>query len=231
MGMFWNYRSFPRERWKRIFGGGAEEAVKHVLASYMWDRLDGTEPDFDSDREGWLKAVVHQAPQHIVELAGDICRSGFSYRNRSKEEAALLDDMMVGFFSPEGIEDLLEAEYVGGDGIKAFILEELLARGQAEKRGGLFGLGGTTVPGIPTESSRFIVGGRRVDSSERPKEEAQYLIFWDDEVPKVRAEIELLLRQNRPWSHAEFDAEVRKTILAALSEVESSGRCLFGRYC
>lgn len=230
MGMFWNYSSFPRERWESVFGGGAN-AEKQVVASYMWYRLDGTEPDLDPDSDEWLNAVVSQAPTRITQLAGELCRKGFSYENRSKDEAATLDSMVTGFFCPEGIEDLLEAEVVGGDGIKPFVLEELLSRGKGERRGGFLGIGGTTVPSIATQLAQFLVSGRRINSRDPPTSENQYVVFWEDEVPRVRAEVELLLQRQKPWSHAEFEQELRSNVLAALVAAESSRRCLFGRYC
>jgi hypothetical protein len=138
--------------------------------------------------------------------------------------------MACGFFRLEGIEDLLQAEHVSNNGIKPFILEELIARGRATRHGGFLGIGGTIEPGIPTDRSRFIVGGRRVGSDKPPVEISQYVIFWDDEVPKVRREIEQLLKRDQPWSHAEFATEVRKEILAPLAAAESSNRCLFGDY-
>jgi hypothetical protein len=41
--------------------------------------------------------------------------------------------------------------------------------------------------------ARFLVRGRRIDSDRPPVEHAQYVVFWDDEVPRARPEIEALL--------------------------------------
>ena len=38
MGMFWNYFSFPRDRWDHLFGGGMPGGERAVVGSYMWDR-------------------------------------------------------------------------------------------------------------------------------------------------------------------------------------------------
>lgn len=231
MGMFWNYYTVSRDSWESVFGGKSTASIKHVLASYMWDRLDGNEPDIETDREAWLQALIQQAPRPIIKLVTDLCENGFSYAQRSAEEAGILDELVSGFFAAEGLADVLNIRSEGGDGIKSFILEELLKRSLPVKTGGFLGFGGKQQPGTAIELLPFIVSGRRVGNNERPCQESQYFVFWENELPQLRSEIELLLRQNRPWSHPGFEAVVKDNILAAVISAESSNRILFGRYC
>lgn len=230
MSMFWSYYTTSRDRWQSIFGNHSDQAIKQVLASYMWERLDGDVPDFEADQDAWFRAVIEQTPKPVVQLVTDLCSNGFSYAQRSTEDAAVMDKIMTGFFCPEGLEELLSIERVGGDGIKSFILEELLKRGQAKKSGGFLGFGGKLLPGTPVELSPFLVSGRRFASDQQPGRESTYVVFMEHELPKLREEIERLLRQDRPWSDQQFETEVMENTLAAVIKAESTNRILFGRH-
>jgi len=230
MGMFWNYVTFSGQRWSDVFGGGFPDAERRVIASYMGMRSDGTEPDIEEDPAGWLSAVVKQAPERVSALARTVCREGVNYDRVGDEDADLLDQMISSLFPQEGIADVLEVKHCGGNGVKPFILEELLKRGREQRQGGFLGLGGKLIPSTPVEHARFIVSGRRYGSRNAPSKNCQYLIYRADEVPQARSEVELLLKREARWSNPEFESEVKTNTLAALVQAERDGRCVFALY-
>ena len=145
MSSFWQYFSFPRERWDAIFGGGLPGADRHVVASATWDDLptwddEGTEfPDPSDDLDAYLDAVYRQASEHVVSMARRICTLGISYDGLDKREAAELDSMIVGFFCIEGLEALLQYKIEHWNGLHAVVVAELLSR--ARPSGGLLDIG------------------------------------------------------------------------------------------
>jgi hypothetical protein len=230
MGMFWHYVTFSGQRWNDVFGGGFPDAERRVIASYMGWRSDGTEPDCEGDPQGWLSAVVKQAPPRVSALARSMCRAGVSYDALGDDDADLLDNIISCLFPQEGMADILEVTHCGGDGVKPFILEELLQRGRARRQGGFVGLGGKLVPASPVDHVRCIVSGRRLGSQSAPSRSCQYIVYRADEVSPARSEIELLLKREVPWSDPVFESEVTTNILAALAQAERDGRSVFGRY-
>src|SRR5262245_59629318 len=128
MGMFWQYFSFKEERWNAIFGGGLPGAARHVVASAAWDDPEAEFADQSENLEAYLDAVNSRASEEVVRMANRICARGISYDDLDREDAALLDSMIVGFFCPEGLAILLEYKIEHWEGLHAGVVSDLLSR-------------------------------------------------------------------------------------------------------
>jgi hypothetical protein len=110
MSTRWSFYSFDRPRWDAIFGGGLEGAEDQVIQAVIWDRS------------------VRRDEQVLIRLAQTIVSSGISYRGLSAEEADDLDAIIVGFFCPEGRQDLLGYDNESPDGLSMAVVDELVDR-------------------------------------------------------------------------------------------------------
>jgi hypothetical protein len=116
MSTRWNFHSFAGPRWDAVFGGGLPGAEDHVIQSVTWDR------------------TIWKDEQVPIGLAQTIVRNGISYDGLSAQEADLLDAIIVGFFCPEGLEDLLGLEYESPDGLSMAVVEALVERAAEASR-------------------------------------------------------------------------------------------------
>jgi hypothetical protein len=75
MGMFWQYFSFPGERWRSLFDGSIPSAKKYFLAA-TWESLDPDLPDPESEIDEFLDFVWRTAPRNIVQIAEHVAQHG-----------------------------------------------------------------------------------------------------------------------------------------------------------
>lgn len=230
MSAFWQYFSFPQARWTALFDGSRPDASRRLVASAYWESVEGAVPDPEADPAGYLDAVYQQAPSALRDLAGRLSTRGFDYAGATPAEARRLDSMVVGFFCPEGLEDVLGYRIEGTDGLASRAVDELLARSRPQRRGGLFGLGARVQPGHPVTLAPFLASGRRIGTATPPYIEDRYFLFDPGEVPVVLAEVDALLALDRPWATDDFRLAVLREVRAALAAAAARGDCLAGRY-
>ena len=226
MGMFWQYFSFEEKRWNAIFGGGLPGAARHVIASAAWEDPEVEFPDPSEDLEAYLDAVNSRAPEEVVRIANRICSRGISYDDLDREEATLLDSMIVGFFCREGLETLLEYKIEHWNGLHAGVVADLLSR--AQRRGGFLGIGARK--GFPISLAGIFESGRRIGTAQRPDIDGLYFMLSTREVPLALQEVDGLLAVERPWRLPEYRAFVEEELRRALVRARESGSCLAGRW-
>jgi hypothetical protein len=230
MSMSWQYFSFNEQRWRDLFGGGSSHAERTVICSAVWDAFcDEDLPDREEHFEQYVDALVDLAPRKTVELCKKICKDGISYVGLPADEAALLDQIVVGFFCPEGLEDALGYSYEHRNGLRSDVIEALRTRASPKKTAGLFGLGRKSVAAVELLSSSPIFSGRRYGSNQTPVEEI-YFILSSEEVPLALAEIKVLLLSDEPWKQPDFKEAIEEELIQALESAHKQGRALAGRF-
>jgi hypothetical protein len=230
MGMFWQYFSFDENRWNDIFGGGNPRAIKRVISSAVWDSVEEELPEFESSPEEYYDALVKYAPNRIKNLSESICKNGISYDYLPPEDCELLDRMIVGFFCPEGLEDLLGYTYEHREGLSSKALHELRLRTESASSGGFFGFGAKRIPGVSLAVASAVFDGRRYGQVAKPSVNDPYFVLSASEVALAAQEIEGLLMADRPWTSTEFRDSIRTELLGALESAVAKGRALAGRF-
>lgn len=230
MGAFWQYYSFPKPRWDALFDGTMPGAAAELVASAYWEKAEGDLPDPDEDRAGYLAAVGAQAPAELRDLAGRLARAGFDYAAASPAEARRLDQLVCGFFCPEGLEPVLGYRIEGGDGLAQAALDELLGRASAWSGGGFLGFGARRIPATAVTLAPFLKTGRRIGTAAAPHVEHRYFLFDPGEVTVALREVDALLAVDRPWVIDEFRQAVIDEVRAALAAAAGRGDCLAARY-
>jgi len=230
MGLFWQFFSFERERWDAAFNGKIPDARKHFAASAVWDHVNDDLPDPESEAKQYLDALWKFAPPKVVDLAERIAHHGISYEGLSRDSAALLDSMVVGFFCPEGLASLLDYTVEHKQGVSPKAIGELLSRSQSARVGGFLGMGGKVCGGMPITLAQCLGTGRRFGTHEVPNEKDKYFVLDDEEVRLLLSEVSGLLAVEREWKTPEFERVVRDELLPALERAAAGGRYLAGRY-
>ena len=227
--MHWDFYSFSWERWSGIFGGGLSGAAEQVVESATWD-------------VGACKDLA------VVErIARDIVANGLSYEGLSEDEQTVLDNIVTGFFCPEGLEELLGFEYESDEGIHPSCTDMLIDRAWADQSrpptprvGLLKRLFGHTEPAVDRPSRQgkpdielnvlpAFRNGRRLNGSGKPSE--PYCILSPQEVVQLRQEIETLLDLPKPWPKPDLESALRNDFLAPVQSIESKGAWLAARCC
>src|SRR5262245_56065176 len=161
MASFWTFYAFEQSRWDRIFGGGYPQAAKWVIASATAQRVENLDLDYDETKpDPWLDTLEKRAPPHIKRIAETICKHGVSYAGLDERDAAELDGMVPGWFSPEGLENALAYRMVYRNGLSPKAVAEMLDRA----RPGFFGFLRDLATVIP-QLSAFEKGRRFGDSA------------------------------------------------------------------
>ena len=230
MGSFWQLYSYEPHQWSAIFSGGAPEAKKH-LVSGVWDGGEAELPDPEVNLSGYLDALWESAPSGLCELAERVARDGISYRGLSSEDAGLLDSMVVGAFTAEGLEPWLKCRVEHDMGLSLREIDELLSRRETVRVGGILGFGGVVSVGHPTAVVQWLRAGRRYRTSETTAPEARYVIFDHEEAKAGISDLAGLLAVDRAWKPPEFEASIRHELLGALERAVAANRHFAATYC
>lgn len=214
MTVAWSFYSFSKDRWDAIFGGGLEGAEAAVVQSATWDE------------DAWPEA--DREPR--VRIARRIVRNGISYAGLSRKERELLDEMFLGFFCPEGLEELLGFEYESPDFVRMVLVDAVLARVAPRFKSPLlvrlFGRDGAagTVRLLP-----LLATGRRLNGSGKPRD--PYLILSPEEVSQLHGEMGQAVSAPAPWPGAGWEESARRCLLDVFARVREKRKWLAGRFC
>jgi hypothetical protein len=215
MPMNWSFYSLSKERWDAIFGGGLDGAEAEVVQSATWDE----------------DAFSKSERQVVARLARSIVRNGISYTGLSRSEARLLDDIIQGFFCPEGLKDLLGFEYESPDFVSMSLVETLLARSAHLRHEPSFlrrllGMGGSVSaqPMLP-----LLLTGRRLNGSGKPRE--PYLLLSPDEIARMHEEVLEAISEIAVWPGPGWEESARKCLLDVLARVHRKQKWFAARYC
>jgi hypothetical protein len=222
MGMFWQFFAFEQKRWDAVFGGGYPKAEKLVIASAIAQREENLDLDFDPEKPGeWLDTLDERCPDDVREIAHRFCTEGVSYAGLSGDDLAMVDEWIVGWFSPEGLENPLEYRIVHRDGMSNRAVRELLGRAKP----GFFGKLEKVIPQLSAFDK-----GRRFGSTSAPVLEVPYFIYNTEQAAQALKECEGLIAASAPWRTPGFRAEVETELLPGLRSAVEAQQWFAARY-
>jgi hypothetical protein len=211
MSIQWWLHSFPESNWNTLVAGGDAGAATAIRAS------TACEDDFDAD------------PELTRRIVDAIAARGISYRYLDERTAERQDELVCGFFSPEGLAEYLGLEHESPDGLDRNIVEEALRRLQQRPIPSLFKrlFSGERIPSPPRVLPLFVTG-RRIGGGQ-PGSDAVHFVLSRQEVSELRAEVEAALALKKYWSRSDNEFAARELLLAPLHAVEQKGHMLVGR--
>lgn len=226
MSSYWQYYLINENTWNSVFGGGNEEAKRLVLTAVApWSI--STADAAPQNEQAYLSDTIEE----LKDFVDQVCNYGISYQNLSESDSDLMDKLIINCLNSEGSRSLLNPIVAHKEGIRPFVLEELLSRSKDINIGGFFSLGSKLNKGFPVSLAKHLVEGRRIDSESKPDHMFKYFLLSPDEVLIVLSEIEGLLSINRLWSHPDIESSIRDDLVTAIENAKSRGLCLAGIYC
>jgi len=213
MASFWTFYAFDRRRWDSIFGGGYPKSEKWVIAAATAQRIENLDLDFDQAKQDeWLDTLEKRAPENIKRIAQRICREGVSYDGLDENDAIELDEIIGGWFSPEGLETQLASRELHRMGLSPRAIAELLGRA----RPGLMGFLKDLTQTLPQLSA--FENGRRFGQTapSKTKTGSLYLIYDTDQAAAALSECEALLGLPSTWKEMTFRRELEDELINSL---------------
>lgn len=130
MGSGWVFKSFDRARWDAIFGSGDPEGAQKIADAMLWDDDGYFDPDSAELRPGYNrdKILASAKGRAARELASHLVSKGFTYEGLGEAQSVQLDKFGCYMWSPECLDEVLDAKQLSDSWLGIGEVGELLFR-------------------------------------------------------------------------------------------------------